>query len=82
VLAIATHLAWRSRLELSVLIFVASMFAAIASLWVWNAIMIPRWWGWAVQTGVDPDRLVTLATKTLLISEKDPWWREQLRRAD
>jgi hypothetical protein len=69
---------WRSRLELVVLIAVVSGTIGAGSLWVWNAIVVPRWWAWAVGSGVDPDRLVSLATKAMLIGEKDLWWQAKL----
>ena len=78
VLAGVGHLVWRSRLELAALIIVVSVAIGAGSLWLWNAIVVPRWWAWAVRSGVDSDRLVSLATKALLIGEKDPWWRKQL----
>jgi hypothetical protein len=72
------HFVWRTRLEVAVAIVVVSVTIGAGSLWIWNAIVAPRWWTWAVASGVDADRLVILATNALLIGEKDPWWREKL----
>lgn len=82
VLAGVGHFAWRSRLELAAVIIVIFVVAGTGSLWVWNAIVVPRWWDWAVRTGVDLDRLVVLAKSALLIGETDHWWRRRLPASD
>jgi hypothetical protein len=75
ILAGAWHFPWPLRLEIAGLILVAAAGVGAGSLWAWNAIVVPRWWDWAVRTGVDYDRLVMLAKGALLIVERDPWWR-------
>jgi hypothetical protein len=62
-------------------VLVVGLAASVGSLWVWNAIVLPRWWRWAVSTGVDLQELVKRAQEELLISEKDPWWRAELLSA-
>ncbi|HEX3926688.1 MAG TPA: hypothetical protein VHW65_01720 [Gemmatimonadales bacterium] len=64
-----------SGIPIAVGVAVVSIGAAVGSLWVWNAIVVPRWWRWAIATGVNHDELVELAKRALLISDQDPWWK-------
>ena len=43
----------------------------------WNALMAPRWWDWAVQSGVDLEALLQQASDAQLVSRTDSWWQER-----
>lgn len=62
---------------LPALLCFACLGLAFAAAWAWHAITVPRWWDWAVATGVDTDALIAAASQAGLISPSESWWQER-----
>ena len=55
----------------------AFLGAGFAVAWAWHAVTVPRWWDWAVATGVDTDELIAAELEGGLLSSQESWWRER-----
>ena len=66
---------WRGFLPAMVMF--GSLGLGFTLAWAWHTLTIPRWWDWAVTTGVDFDELVAAATAAGLISHRESWWQER-----
>jgi len=66
---------WRQFLP--ALLLFGCLAAGFAAAWAWHSITVPRWWDWAVATGVDTDELIAAASEAGLISFKESWWQER-----
>ncbi|HEY4320107.1 MAG TPA: hypothetical protein VGM77_02925 [Gemmatimonadales bacterium] len=62
---------------LPALLMFACLGFAFGIAWAWHAVTVPRWWDWAVATGVDTDELIAAASQAGLISRREAWWQER-----
>ncbi len=66
---------WRRFLP--ALLLFGCLGAGFAVAWAWHAVTVPRWWDWAVATGVDTEELIAAASEAGLISSTESWWQER-----